>query len=420
MKDRLKRLNKLIKIVLKQNKFYIEKYKKLNLAKILPINSPEKLQKLPFTNKEEFVTDQEKHPPYGTNLTFSLDNYVHYHQTSGSLQKPLVWLNTDNAWNRIIGDWKSFFKEAGLTKRDIMFVASSYGPFIGFRSAHAAAEDTGCLVIPGTLQNSLQRIKNILKLKATVLASTPSYALKLANIARDNNLDIRNSDVRIIIQTGEVGAGVVSTKKKIEEVWGAKCFDIYGLTESGGMVGYECRMRDGFHFNEGQFIIEIIDPETGKPSSEEGEVVITNVNSIDNPVIRYRTGDMVRLQKKPCKCGIKYKKTLRGILRRKDDVITIRGVNIPLYDIENLLRSFNEIKEYEIKIYKKQELEELEFNISIEKNYKEDIKEKLKHSIKEAFNIRVNINLKGDDYFPSEKLKVKRIIDLRKQVPGNI
>jgi phenylacetate-CoA ligase len=314
----IKKFQMMLDRVFESNVFYKSKFEQAGITSSEGIKTLDDLHKLPFTTKQELSADQEAAPPYGTNLTFAREQYTRIHQTSGTTGQPLRWLDTEESWKWWARCWASVYKAAGVQPHDKIFFAFSFGPFIGFWSAYEGAHHIKVLSIPGGGMSSYQRVNAILTHDVTVLVCTPTYALHLAEVAEEQNIDIKNSKVRITIQAGEPGASLPGTKARIEEAWGAKCFDHAGATEVGAW-GYECQAQNGLHLNEGEFICEVIDADSGKPA-EEGELVITNLGRIGMPIIRYRTGDRVKLMQEPCGCGRSYRRLEGGVIGRIDEV----------------------------------------------------------------------------------------------------
>src|SRR4029077_16082492 len=273
------------------------------------------------------VGDQAAKPPFGTNLTFPLDRYVRFHQTSGSSgELPLRWLDTVESWSWWERIWSDHvYPAAGVGAADRIFFAFSFGPFIGFWSAFGGAQRLGALAISGGAMSSEQRVRTLVALPATVLLCTPTYALRLADVARGLGLDLASSGIRVTLHAGEPGASISATRAAIEAAYSATCFDHTGMTELGP-TGFSCSQRDGIHAVETEFIFEVLD-ERGKPS-EEGELVATNLGRWGMPLIRYRTGDRVVVSREPCLCGSPYMKLVGGIRGRVDDMFTVRGVNL--------------------------------------------------------------------------------------------
>jgi len=177
------------------------------------------------------VADAGAHPPYGSNLTYPLQSYVRLHQTSGNTGKPLVVLDTRESWEAWKKCWGYIFRAAGVVPGDRVFLAVSFGPFIGFWPSFEAGVELRQCSLTGGGQTSLQRLKAIQNHQATVLVCTPSYALHPAEVARDEGIDPSSTSIRITIHAGEPGASIPATKQRIEELWGARCFDHIGASE---------------------------------------------------------------------------------------------------------------------------------------------------------------------------------------------
>ncbi len=257
----VKRLREMLQPVLETNEFY---RKKLLKNGALKIDALEQLKELPFTTKSELVQDQLDHPPFGTDLTYPLERYIRVHQTSGTTGKPLYWFDTEADWQWWAECWKVIFEAAGVRPEDRIYFAFSFGPFIGFWSGWEGARKVGALAISGGGQSTSQRLKAIIDYRATVVVCTPTYAVHMASEARKAGIDLASdSAVRITIHAGEPGASIPSTKKLIEEAWGAKCYDHPGATEVGA-YGFECEPQPGgCQFKENEGMAEGRHPWTG-------------------------------------------------------------------------------------------------------------------------------------------------------------
>ena len=408
----IKKFQILLDRVLESNTFYKNKLEQAGITTSDDIRTLDDLYKLPFTTKQELSADQEATPPYGTNLTFTRDQYTRIHQTSGTTGQPLRWLDTEESWKWWARCWASVYKAAGVQSQDRIFFAFSFGPFIGFWSAYEGAHHIKALSIPGGGMSSYQRVNAILTHDVTVLVCTPTYALHLAEIAEEQNIDIRNSSVRITIQAGEPGASLPGTKKRIEKAWGAKCFDHAGATEVGAW-GYECQEQNGLHINEGEFICEIIDAQSGEPA-EEGELVITNLGRIGMPIIRYRTGDRVKLIQEPCGCGRSYRRLEGGVIGRIDQVYIVRGINVFPSAIENIVRRFPEVGEFAVDIYRRRTLDEMEVRIEVRNTDPEAFANLVSDEVRNGLGIRVNVIPVPFGTLPRFDLKARRFTDHRK------
>src|SRR5437660_9680770 len=205
--------------ILPANRFYQEKLFKGQTS--ISMDSLADLFRLPFTTKRDLVADQEAHPLFGSNLTYPLSDYIRLHQTTGTTGKPLKVLDTQESWDWWAECWTSVYQAAGVGRDDIVFLAFGFGPFIGFWSAYEGAKRLGALTIPGGGMDSVQRLRTIQEIGATVLVCTPSYALRLAEVAQAHGMDLQESSIRVTIHAGEPGTSIPATRERIERAWGA-------------------------------------------------------------------------------------------------------------------------------------------------------------------------------------------------------
>ncbi len=285
--------------------------------------------RLPRLTKTELVADQAAHPPFGTNHTHPLDRYVRVFQTSGTTGPPIRWLETEDSWTWWARCWAFVFRGAGLGPSDRLFFPFSFGLFVGFWAGLEGARVLGALAIPGGGQDSPTRLHAIRELGATALVCTPSYGLHLAELARAQGIDPAELGVRTTVHAGEPGAGIPAVRQRLEALWGARAYDHAGMTEVGA-YGFECVAQAGLHVNELEFVAEVLEPESGQAVSpgEIGELTLTNLGRWGAPVVRYRSGDRVRLATGACACGRTFARLEGGILGRVDDMLVVRGVNV--------------------------------------------------------------------------------------------
>ncbi len=358
-----RRLRKLLEEVLTGNRFYQRKLRAAGVRKPVPLS---RLSDLPFTTKKEIVADQLANPVFGTNRTYPLKRYTRLHQTSGTTGAPFRCLDTAESYQSFVTQWKFIYRGAGVEPGDRVFVTFSFGPFYGFWGAFDAAPQLGCLAISGGGQTSEQRLAQMQDLRPTVLVSTPTYALRLAEVAKAMGIDTAQLGVRVTIHAGEPGASIPATRKRIEDLWGAKAYDHCGMTEVGG-VGFECSAQVGPHVIENEFIAEVIDPKTGESLEEgHGEIVLTTLGRAATPLIRFRSGDLADVARKRCACGRTFAHLRGGLLGRADDMMTIRGVNVFPSAIENILRRFPEIVEFQGIVTRAMEMQELWLRLETE------------------------------------------------------
>jgi len=363
-------------------------------------------ERLPLTTKAALLADQAAHPPFGTNLTYPLERFVRLHQTSGSSGgQPLRWLDTAESWEWWLRIWADHvYRAAGVKPGDRVFLAFSFGPFIGFWSAFGGAQQLGALCISGGAMTSEQRLRTMLDVGATVLLSTPTYALRLADVANHLGIDMRESGVRVTIHAGEPGASIPATRAAIEEAYGATCFDHTGMTELGP-TGFSCSQRDGIHLIESEFIFEVLDAD-GHPSSE-GELVATNLGRWGMPLIRYRTGDRASVSREQCSCGSPFVKLLGGIQGRVDDMFTVRGVNLFPSQVEDIVRRYPEVVEFVIERRRERHMDEV--SLLIEAVGDEFSSERLEADLRQALGVRLPCHLVERGTLPRSELKAKRI-----------
>lgn len=407
----IKKLQLMLEPVLQSNPFYREKLGSAGLRRGVDLRRLEDMRQLPFTTKVELSEAQAAAPPYGTNMTFPREAYARIHQTSGTKGAPLPMLDTDASWAWWARCWAAVYRAAGVTAADRIFFAFSFGPFIGFWAAHEGARQIGALALPGGGMSSHQRIRTILDHDVSVLVCTPTYALHLAEVAEQEEINIRDSSVRITIQAGEPGASLPATKRRIEDAWGARCFDHAGATEVGAW-GFECDAHDGIHLNEGEFIHEIVNPDTGEPA-EEGELIMTNLGRPGMPVIRYRTGDHVRLKDGPCTCGRTYQRLDGGVIGRIDDVLIVRGVNVFPSAVENIIRRFPEVGEFAVEVRRQGQMDDMEIKIEVRNAEPEAVARSVSQEIRAGIGIRATVSAVAYGTLPRFDLKARRFKDRR-------
>jgi phenylacetate-CoA ligase len=387
------------------NEFLRRKWGAAGLRAAADLASWDDFDRLPFTRKAEFVEDQDARPLFGTNLTYPLERYVRVHQTSGTTGAPIRWLETQESWDWWARCWGFVLRAAGVTPADRVFVPFSFGLFIGFWAGFEGARALGALAIPGGGQDSATRLAWMEALGATVLLCTPSYALHLAEVARERGGDVAKLPVRVTVHAGEPGAGIPAVRARIEAAWGARTYDHAGMTEMGA-YGYECAQQEGLHVNESEFIAEVIDPATGAAAAE-GELVLTNLGRVGSPAVRYRTGDRVRLDDRPCPCGRTFIRLAGGILGRLDDMLIVRGVNVFPSAIEEIVRRFPSIEEFQIEVFRREELDEIRVLLDAPDGVAPPA---VQEALRRGLGIRVEVVAVPPKSLPRFELKARRVV----------
>lgn len=407
-----KRLGALLNEILPDNRFYA---RKLASPKV-DFGSADGLAvlpRLPFTTKEELLADQEAHPPYGTVLTYPVSRYCRLHQTSGTSSRPLRWLDTPESWNWLLDCWTTMFRMAGVTRADRLFFPFSFGPFLGFWTAFDAAARLGCLCLPGGGMSSAGRLRFLLDNEATVVLCTPTYALHLTEVARDEGLDLPNSSVRLLIVAGEPGGSIPASRARIEEGWGARVLDHSGLTEVGALA-IECLDNPaGLHLLETECIAEVIDPDSGQPvpPGQVGELVLTNLGRWGSPLLRYRTGDLVRVDPRPCPCGRTFVRLEGGILGRTDDMIHLRGNNLYPSALEAVIRRFPEVAEYRVEVDQTGPLAALRIEVEpVASTTASDLADRVGRAIRDELLFRAEVWPVAPGTLPRFEMKARRVV----------
>ena len=262
----LAKLNRMLNLVKSRNAFYQRKF-----AQCPPeIDVLESLSQFPYTFKQELLGD-ESSAGFASNLTYPPDEYCRFHRTSGTQGRPMVVLDREKDWQWWIETWQYVLDAANLTAQDRIVMAFSFGPFIGFWSAFDAAVSRGVLVAPAGGLSTLARLEMIRQISATSIFCTPSYALHMAEVARENAIEVSDLPVRTIIVAGEPGGSIPSIRDQIESFWKARVIDHSGASEIGPW-GFPDEHGRGVYVNEAEFYPEFLSLESGT-SSRAGGVV---------------------------------------------------------------------------------------------------------------------------------------------------
>ena len=406
----IEKLRSMLKQIYGRNRFYTDK---LDAAGIHPesIKTLEDFKSLPLTSKAELVKAQSDALPFGSNTTFEESAYSRFHQTSGTTGTPLRVLDTPESWDWWGRCWGHVLAGAGLTENDRLFVPFSFGPFIGFWAAVEGARKINALMIPGGGRDSLQRLHLMKELGTTAMCCTPTYALRLAEVAQESGFDLSEIPLQTLIHAGEPGANVPATKARIESVWNAKCYDHAGASEIGAH-SFECEVQpNGTHVIESEFIVEVLNPETleAVPAGEQGELIITNLGRIGYPVMRYRSGDLVVLNSQKCVCGRTFSRFEGGVLARADDMVVVRGINVFPSAVENLVRQCETVEEFRITVSTNREMANLAIELELSKTANpESARKTVDQAIQNELSLRPEITFVPSGSLPRFEMKAKR------------
>jgi phenylacetate-CoA ligase len=404
------RLRQLVAAVIPHNAYWTKRFAEAGL-KPHDLKSLDDLSRLPLTTKEAVIADQSAWPPYGSNLTGPVSRFCRLHQTSGTTGTPLRWIDTSASWSWVVSCWEQIYQITGVTAEDVIAFPFSFGPFLGFWAAFEGACRLGALCLPAGGLTSQARLQMIRDNSATVACCTPTYALRLAEVAKEEQIDLAKSTVRTLIVAGEPGGSVPAVRRQIEQAWGARVFDHWGMTELGPLA-IECPENPGsIHVLETECIAEILDPVSQQPvpPGTEGELVVTNLGRAASPLFRYRTGDLVRADPKPCPCGRILLLLEGGIIGRIDDMFTVRGNNVFPAGIEGILRQFPEIAEYRIDVETRRSMHHVK--ITLEPHAGKEAASliaRVSRTIKDRLHFQAEIVAASPGELPRFELKARR------------
>lgn len=406
--QQLAALNRLVAEIAAANRFYRAK-----LAAAGALDGFDSLAafrtRMPFTTKDELARDQVAHPPYGTALTHPLARYTRFHQTSGTSGRPLVWLDDPASWQWVLENWKIVWQKAGARTGDAAFFAFSFGPFLGFWAAFDSAVQLGLRAIPGGGMGSSDRLKLLLAQRPRFLCCTPTYAQRLADVARAESIDLRQSGVERIMVAGEPGGSVPEIRARIEAAWpGARVVDHHGMTEIGPVSYGVPEEPATLRLLHDSYLCEVLKPGANEPvaGGESGELVLTTLGRAACPLLRYRTGDLVQ----PIACPGEDPAAFAlagGILGRVDDMVIVRGVNLYPSSMEAAVRAFGNVREYQVEIDQRPTLPEVRLRFEPLDGASEVAGELAKH-LRGAFQIRIEVEAVAAGTLPVFELKAKR------------
>jgi len=404
------RLNKTIEQA-RHSSFYKSKLKGLK------ISSMEDIQKLPFTTKQ----DLRDHFPYGF-LSVDKKEVVRLHSSSGTTGNPTVIFHTRhdlNSWANLMA--RSLYA-AGIRNTDVFQNMSGYGLFTGGLGFQYGIERLGCLSIPSGAGNSLRQIKLMRDYGTTAAHAIPSYLKRLHDVFLASGLDPKkDTQLHTLIIGAEPHTD--EQRRRIEEMFGVKAYNSFGLSEMNGPgVAFECKYQDGMHIWEDAYIVEIVDPKTLEPvpDGEYGELVMTTLDRVAMPLIRYRTRDLTRILPGQCKCGRTHRR-LDRITGRSDDMFIVKGCNIFPMQVEGILMKFKEISSNYLITLDSQsdndvmvvevELDSNEFIADI--NFLGQLTQKITNELRDEILIKPVVKLVQPGSLPQGEGKAVRVIDKR-------
>lgn len=413
----LERLRALLGLLRSGNPFYRARLEECGLDESVG-SLDEFIERMPFTTKMDLVWDREEHPPYGSNVSFPIDRYTRYCQSSGTASAPLPTLDTPESWSAMLDCWDRVYEAAGVGREDVLFFAFSFGPFLGFWTAFESALRRGCRSIPGGGLSSEARLQAIQLNGASVLCCTPTYALRLGEVlSRQNPVDFADLAVRKIIVAGEPGGSLPETRARLQRLWrGAEIHDHHGMTEVGP-ISYEHPAHPmTLCIVEEAYLAEVIDQNTQREVAEGeiGELVVTTLTRTATPLLRYRTGDLVKKIWREAPHGATPGEVLcleGGVIGRADEMVVIRGVNIYPTAVEKVLRRFPEVQEYQVIQTTRDSMAELEVVIEPEPQTPvpmAELSQRIARALHSTFALRVPVRAVVPGTLPRAEFKSRR------------
>lgn len=383
------------------------------------------LPRLPVVRKEELRASQAAAPPFGDYLCVEVAEVAHVHGTSGTTGRPTVFGISAGDWTRTAAAHARIMWAAGLRPEDRIMVCSHFSLYMGSWGAFVGGQRLGATMFPfgaGVAGQTVKAVEWAAEIRPTAFYSTPSYALYFAEIAHDQGVDPRSLGIGTLFFSGEPGAGIPTTKRRIEELFGGRCIDMGTMAEmTPWMTNAECVHRTGMHMFQDIVYAEVCDPESSEPVAygQEGTPVYTHLERTSQPMIRLVSGDRTRWIDEPCPCGRTYPRLPAGLYGRFDDMFIVRGANVYPSDVEEVLRGVAGFGgEFRIVLAREGSRDEL----LVEAEYDEEHepiarRERLRRVIVERIRSRIGVTptveLTAHGTLPRTEFKAHRVVDRR-------
>jgi len=419
----LPKLQAQLKYAYERSPFYKMKWDKAGV-KPEDIRSLEDFEKIPFVTKDEIRQDQLEHPPFGSNVCVPAEAIGRVQGTSGTTGKPTAFAVSKGDMARMAEAHARIMWGFGMRQEDIVFIGSFFSLYLGSWGALMGSERLGAAAfpfgagVPGQSDRALEWMKEV---RPTMFYGTPSYSLYLAEKAKSKGLDPnKDFNFRILFFSGEPGAGVPSTKRRIEEMYGGICIDAGSTAEmTPWMSNCECNDRQGMHLWQDIVYGELVDQETKRrlPYGYEGATVYTHLERNSQPMIRFWSGDISMWVDDPCPCGRTYPRLPKGVYGRADDMFVVRGENVYPSAIEDAIRGIHGFgDEFRIIITRDKTMDEM--IVQAEKSPETDsalvpeLKTRLETELK-ARGLRTVVRMMEPGTLERTEFKAKRVIDKR-------
>ncbi|MHB8918971.1 MAG: phenylacetate--CoA ligase family protein [Desulfocucumaceae bacterium] len=380
------------------------------------------VRKVPLLEKDHYRDAQAKDPwPYGDSLCVPLEKVTVYHQTTGTTGQPVYQPDTWQDWEWWAECWSYILWAQGFRSSDRVYIPFGYNVFVAYWAGHYACEKVGCEVVSGAMLNTEERLLKMQELKVTAFMATPTYVLGMADSCRKKlATDPRSLGIKRILCAGEPGASVPSTKKRMEEAWGADVFDHAGATEIGGW-SFECSHKPGgIHVNEGMFLVELLDIETGELVEEAGKlgrIVITAFDRLAQPCIRFDSKDL-GMWGDQCSCGRTFRVLKGGVRGRTDHITKVKGVLFSPVSVEEVVRGTNELgDEFMLTVEREGDTDRITLEVEINcgcEHREDEIRADLARQLKLKTNLNYIIHCVPFGSLQRFEVKARRFKDMRK------
>lgn len=421
-KLQLHKFRRIVEWAYERSKFHRSLYDSAGF-KPSDIRTLDDVRLVPKVEKSMMRGIQRKEPfPYGDSLCVPLEEVTAFRQTSGTTGQPVYQPDTWQDWEWWSECWSTLLWAQGYRPGDRVFIPFGYNVFVAFWAGHYASEKIGCETVPGGVLDTEARILKMKELKTTALMATPTYVLGMADTARKKlGIDVaRDLNIQKITCAGEPGALVPATKKRIQESWGARVFDHVGATEIGAW-GFECSCQPGgIHINEVMFLAEIEDLETGEIITEpgkKGKLIITALDRIAQPCIRFDSKDIVEYSSYKCDCGRTFRLFEGGVIGRADDITKVKGVLLAPSAIEDVVRSIPGLgNEFEVTVQKIGDMDDISLKVEslvTSDAEKKELEARLRTELRLKTNLGYKIEMFAEGSLPRYEVKAKRFKDLR-------
>jgi phenylacetate-CoA ligase len=384
--------------------------------------SLEDIRKFPFTDKKVERDRQVAVPDLGDMIAVSEEEIVYVSASSGSTGVPTLSPFTARDFEEFQEVEARLFWAMGMRPKDRYVHALNFTLFVGGPDVIGAQKVGALCIWAGTITS--ERLLFIMKeFKPTITWTTPSYAWYLGETAAKEGIDpAKDLAINKIIVAGEPGGSIQSTRRAIEELWDAKVYDFYGLSDIFGANAGMCQVQDGLHLTEDHHLLEVLDPMTLEPvpEGEKGEMVLTTLRKKARPMIRFRTGDIITSTTERCACGRTHARI--NIHGRIDDMLIITGVNVFPSDIEKVVRDMTELTgEYRIVVYREQHLDKIDLEVEKKADADisdEDLSQSITTRLKSRLGVRPRVKVLEDGTLERATHKAKRVFDQREKVWG--